>query len=106
MRVVGKTHRHGCDQDLYRAVDASNVAGSLRTQENGINGAHQRRSESMPNFFNVLHDGSLLVGAATATYAATVAVTALSSVLARSLERRRDARSTPVVLLRRSRDRR
>lgn len=47
----------------------------------------------------VFYDGAVLGGAASVLYAVTVATTAVTSVLARSSERRRDARETLKVLL-------
>lgn len=55
----------------------------------------------MPDLLHTLHGGSILVGTASALYALTITATALTSVLARSQERRRDARATLEVLLRR-----
>lgn len=49
----------------------------------------------------LLHDGAALAGATGALYAVTVAAAAVTSVFARSPERRRDARETLMILLRR-----
>ncbi|MCU7825719.1 hypothetical protein [Kitasatospora sp. DSM 101779] len=59
----------------------------------------------MPLLHDVLAGGSALIGWAGAAYAATVSVTALASTFARSAARRREARATLAVLLRRSEER-
>jgi hypothetical protein len=51
----------------------------------------------------LLHDGSVLAGAAGTIYAVTVAVAAMASILAPTADRRRDARETLKLLLHRRR---
>ncbi|MET7636788.1 hypothetical protein ACWCW2_42480 [Streptomyces sp. NPDC001773] len=55
----------------------------------------------MNTLMSLVHDGSLMAGAAGALYAGTVTVVSLSAVLAPSAERRRDAREALKILLRR-----
>lgn len=49
----------------------------------------------------MIHDGALAVGAASALYAATVTAAALTALLARTPARRRDAQEVLKILLRR-----
>ncbi|MFF9733572.1 hypothetical protein ACF1GX_29595 [Streptomyces albidoflavus] len=49
----------------------------------------------------LLHDGAVLAGATGVLYAASVVSVAAVSVIARGPERRRDARETLAILLRR-----
>ncbi|MDX3024966.1 hypothetical protein [Streptomyces acidiscabies] len=49
----------------------------------------------------LLENGAVLAGATGALYAASVAAVAAASVCSRSSERRRDARQTLAILLRR-----
>ncbi|MEU3189510.1 hypothetical protein ABZ686_02445 [Streptomyces sp. NPDC006992] len=49
----------------------------------------------------LIHDSAMLMGASGGLYAAGVATVAAASVIARSSERRRDARETLRILLRR-----
>ncbi|ELP68866.1 hypothetical protein ACKI14_31370 [Streptomyces turgidiscabies] len=53
----------------------------------------------MSVLLQVLHDGVTLGGGASVLYTSTVAATAVTSVAARSSDRRRDARETLKVLL-------
>lgn len=50
---------------------------------------------------SLLHDGAVLAGATSVLYATSVVSIAAASVLARNSERRRDARETLMILLRR-----
>ncbi|MFD6874357.1 MULTISPECIES: hypothetical protein [unclassified Streptomyces] len=50
---------------------------------------------------SVLHDGAALAAATGLTYAGAIVTVTAASVLARSPERRRDARATLTILMRR-----
>jgi hypothetical protein len=51
----------------------------------------------------LLHDGAVLAGTTGVLYATSVASVAVASIIARKPERRRDARETLKILLRRRR---
>lgn len=56
----------------------------------------------MSRVLGAVHDGTVVAAAAGMLYTATIAVTALTAALARSPARRRAARQTLILLLRRS----
>ncbi|MFI5619008.1 hypothetical protein [Streptomyces sp. NPDC051567] len=55
----------------------------------------------MSMLLSILHDGTALAAATGLTYAGAVVTVAAASVLSRSPERRRDARATLTILMRR-----
>ncbi|WP_432015609.1 hypothetical protein [Streptomyces cucumeris] len=55
----------------------------------------------MSSFFDLLQGGTVLTGLVGASYAGTVAAVALMSVLVKNPQRRRDARETLRLLVRR-----
>ncbi|HUR09501.1 MAG TPA: hypothetical protein VM347_43665 [Nonomuraea sp.] len=55
----------------------------------------------MSNLPQLIHDGVLTAGAASALYAITVTITAMIAVLSPTAARRRDAREALKILLRR-----
>ncbi|MFD7258390.1 hypothetical protein [Streptomyces sp. NPDC059874] len=55
----------------------------------------------MPVLPSILHDAAVLTAITGLTYTGAVVTVAASSVLSRSPERRRDARATLTILLRR-----
>ncbi|AUY52557.1 hypothetical protein [Streptomyces sp. CB01881] len=59
----------------------------------------------MSVLFHLFQNGSTLLGTAGTIYAATVSATAMTSAFSRNPQRRRDARASLALLLRRSRGR-